>query len=159
MKKFFALVLSAGFLVVAPRIATAQAGRGADSAAVLASIKRLFDGMRAADSAAVRAEFAPGARFAAPARTGAPVTYDSVDGWLRGIATSNRRWNEQVYDMKVLVDSPIAVAWTPYTFYLDGAVRHCGTNMIVYLRTEAGWRITQLSDSQRRENCPDPLKG
>ncbi|HUE76607.1 MAG TPA: hypothetical protein VMM83_01575, partial [Longimicrobiales bacterium] len=56
----------------------------------------------------------------------------------------------------VRLDPPIASAWVPYTFYLDGELSHCGVNTIALLRTAAGWRITQLSDSRHREDCPDP---
>ena len=45
------------------------------------------------------------------------------------------------------------------TFYLDGAVRHCGINSIELLKSAEGWKITQLSDTRRRENCPDPHGG
>ncbi len=53
----------------------------------------------------------------------------------------------------------MASAWVPYTFYLDGAGRYCRINSIELLRDAEGWRITQLSDTRRTENCPDPLGG
>src|SRR5687767_12188332 len=104
-----------------PTVAQAQS----DSVAVLAVIKQMFDGMRNADSASVRAVFVPGARFASiDARTTPPsVRYDSVGGWITGIANSNKRWDEQIYDVQLRVDGDMAQAWTPYTFYLDGKWR------------------------------------
>ena len=54
-------------------------------------------------------------------------------------------------------DGDIAFVWAPYTFYLDGAVRHCGVNAIDLLRDGTGWKITQVADTRRTENCPDPL--
>ncbi|MDA0327831.1 MAG: hypothetical protein O2958_02280 [Gemmatimonadetes bacterium] len=51
----------------------------------------------------------------------------------------------------------MASIWAPYTFYLNGAVRHCGINSIELLRDREGWKVTQLSDTRRTENCPDPL--
>ena len=51
----------------------------------------------------------------------------------------------------------MASAWVPYSFYFDGRISHCGANTVELLKTAAGWRITQLSDSRRREGCPDPL--
>lgn len=68
--------------------ATSTASAQSDSAAVLTVVQRLFDGMRAADSAMIRSTFAPIIRFA------------EVNGW----------------------------------------------------------KITQLSDTRRRENCRDVLK-
>jgi hypothetical protein len=141
-------------------------GAGAVSAqtteepAVLAVVQRVFDGMRASDSTMVRAQFAPGARFAMlDARaTPAKVTYDAIDGWLGALSRSANRWDEQIYDVQARIDQGIAQVWAPYTFYLDKKVVHCGVNMLQLLKTPEGWRITQLSDSRRREGCPDPLK-
>lgn len=133
----------------------------AEEKAALATLQRVFEGMRTADSAMVRSNFADGARFASvDARTTpATIKYDTIDGWLRGIANSNRRWDEQIFDVQVRVDGNVAQIWAPYTFYLDKKVRHCGVDTAELLKDATGWKITQLSDTQRRENCKDPLAG
>jgi TonB family protein len=149
-------------LLLCPRLVTAQAlSEGAEALAVVA---RMFQGMRTADSAMVRATFASGARFASiDARaTPAAITYEQPDGWLSGIAKSAKRWDERLYDVQVRVDANIAQVWAPYTFYLDGKIRHCGVDAIELLRDTNGWKITQLSDTQRREGCrevPAPANG
>lgn len=139
-----------------PAIAESQPD---DEKTVLATVNRMFDGMRSADSGMVRSTFAPGARFASVDGRATPVAikYDAIDGWLSGVATSARRWDEQIYDVQVKVDGNIAHVWAPYTFYLDKAVRHCGINSLELLRDGAGWKITQLSDTRRREGCRDVL--
>jgi len=123
--------------------------------AVRAVIDRMFDGMREADSAKVRSVFVEGARFAlVRERDGREtVEFAPVDGWIEAIARSERRWDERLYDVSIEVDGNMASAWTPYTFYLDGQVRHCGVDSIELLRTEGEWKITQLSDTQRTEGC------
>jgi hypothetical protein len=130
-----------------------------DASGPLAAVQRMFEGMRTADSAMVRSVFAPGARFAMlDARSGpAAIRFDSVGGWIAAIAMSNRRWDEQVYDVQVRVDGNIAQVWAPYTFYLDKQLRHCGVNAIDLLRDAVGWKVTQIADTRRRETCPDPL--
>lgn len=139
----------------APVAAQSAAARAEEETAVRAVLEQVFRGMREADSAIVRAAFHPGARFASATREG-DVRYDAVDGWIRAIATSGGRWDERIYDVEVEVDPPVASAWVPYTFYLDGQISHCGVNTVELLRTVGGWKITQLSDSRRREGCPDP---
>lgn len=128
---------------------------------VLAVVKQMFDGMRNADSAAVRAVFAPNARFASvdPRATPPTVRYDSVGGWINAIAGSNKRWNEQIYDVIVKVDGDMAHVWSPYTFYLDGKWNHCGVNSMELLKVNGLWKLTQLSDTRKRDACPDPLGG
>jgi hypothetical protein len=41
----------------------------------------------------------------------------------------------------------------------DGVISHCGVNSIELLRDAEGWKVTQLSDTRRRDGCPDPLGG
>lgn len=139
----------------APAGGQGTSGAGAEAAAVRAVVEQVFRGMGEADSAMVRAAFHEGARFASATREGG-VRYDAVDGWIEAVANSGRRWDERIYDVEVALDPPIASAWVPYTFYLDGAISHCGVNTIELLQTASGWKITQLSDTRRREGCPDP---
>lgn len=141
-------------LVVCATPAAAQDPDGA-----LAAVERIFEGMRTADPEMVRAAFAPGARFAMVDARASAVTVQGVEGWIEAIGGSERRWNEQIYEVDVRVDGNMASIWAPYTFYLDGAVRHCGINSIELLHDGERWRITQISDTRRTEACPDPLGG
>ena len=142
-------------LVVRPGLAQSTAEKE-----VLAVVTRMFEGMRTADSAMVRSTMATGIRFASvnARSTPAAIEFESVDGWVRGIAGSNRRWDEQVYDVQVRVDDNMAQVWAPYTFYLDRTLSHCGIDAFELLKDATGWKITQLADTRRRENCRDVLK-
>jgi hypothetical protein len=153
-----ALMLSS--LLVLPTLAHAQAQPSPEDV-VRAVLRRMFDGMRAADSAQVRSVMAPGVRFASiDARATPPgISYEPVDGWLSGVAKSARRWDERLFDVQVRVDGDIAQVWAPYTFYLDGKIRHCGVDSIELLRDAGGWKVTQLSDTQRRDGCKEVPAG
>jgi Putative lumazine-binding len=131
----------------------------AQEAEVLEAVNQVFEGMRTADSATVRAVFSSEARFAImDTREGESIIVaQSVDRWLDAIDASEGKWDEQVYDLQILVDGEMASAWVPYTFYLDGVIRHCGINSIELLKDSDGWKVTQLSDTRRTEGCPDPL--
>jgi hypothetical protein len=145
-------------LVFALLPAPLQAQAGTDgTTAVKATIDRVFQGMATADSAMVRAEFAEGARFALLRTTpdSTHILYAPIDGWLRGIAGSGGGWREQLFDTVVQVDGDIASVWTGYNFYLDGKLRHCGTDSMELLRVAGAWKITQLSDTQRTEGCAE----
>jgi hypothetical protein len=148
------LVLPLLTLLLSSNVAAAQVS-GSPEAEVATVVSRLFQGMRTADSATVRSTFAIGARFAEVDARATPtvIKYETPDGWLSGIAKSNKRWDERLYDVQWRADGNIAQVWAPYTFYLDGKVRHCGVDAIELLRDATGWKITQLSDTQRREGC------
>lgn len=149
------LLLGLPGTLATPATALAQTA-GAEETAVREAVETIFRGMRTADSTLVRSVFDPGARFAMVSEDSG-IQYATMDAWIEAVGTSEGRWDERVYDVRVDVDLPIAAVWAPYTFYMDGAVRHCGINTIAMLRTEDGWRITQISDSRRTEDCPDPL--
>jgi hypothetical protein len=87
------------------------------------------------------------------------IAYQPVDGWLSGVANSAKRWDERVFDVQVRVDGNMAQVWAPYTFYLDGKIRHCGIDAIELLFDGSAWRVTQLSDTQRREGCREVPAG
>ena len=77
--------------------------------------------------------------------------------WVGAIGESGGKWDEQVYDVDIQVDENVASAWVPYTFYLEGLISHCGVNSIELLLNGDNWEITQLSDTRRSKDCPDPL--
>jgi hypothetical protein len=137
-----------------PEVLAAQ-----DEAGALAAVEQVFEGMRHADAAMVRAVFAPDARFAMVDTRQSPpeVRGQSVQGWLDAIGESDGSWDERVYDVQVLVDGNMASVWAPYTFYLNGGISHCGINSIELLHDGRGWRVTQIADTRRSEDCPDPL--
>ena len=140
-------------MMAAPSEVAAQ-----DEAGARAAVVQLFDGMRTADPDLVRSVLAADARFAVLDERNGPRTVraQSVDNWVNAIGTSGGSWDEQIYDLDVKVDGTMASIWAPYTFYLDGEISHCGINSIELLLDAEGWKITQISDTRRRTDCPDP---
>ena len=138
---------------------TKTAAGQSQEAKVMAAIQQVFDGMRAADPAMVAAVFAEKARFAVVrSRDGlSEISTQSVAEWVGAIGESGGKWDEQVYDVDIQIDENVASAWVPYTFYLEGLISHCGVNSIELLLNGDNWEITQLSDTRRSEDCPDPL--
>lgn len=142
------------FVLAAPQVLGAQ-NRPAPELDVLRTVARLFEGMRNADSAMVRSTFAAGARFARVDTRQSPgtITFDTPDRWLAGVANSAKRWDERTYDVQVRADGNMAQVWAPYTFYLDGKILHCGVDAMELLSDVSGWKVTYLSDTQRRDGC------
>jgi hypothetical protein len=127
-----------------------------ERAAVLAVVKAMFDGMRAGDSAAVRAVFHPQAQLSTTRmRNGQPaVEMDSIAGFLRAVGTPHEDvWDERTHDEDVRVDGAIAQAWTPYEFWAGEKFSHCGVNAFTLARTADGWKVIALVDTRRRTGC------
>lgn len=116
-------------------------------------VQRLFDAMRQADTAAIRALHHPQARFfTAPASAG-PLRVMDVDGFVRSIATSASRADERMSDPEVRVDGDIATVWTYYDFYSGEAFSHCGTDAVQLAREAGTWKILQITWNLKREGC------
>jgi hypothetical protein len=149
------LRLSFALIVALGGKAAGQGIQPPEAKDVMAVITRVFDGMKEADSAKVRTAFAPGARFVTVGTRANPdtITYQAVDGWLSGIANSNKAWEEKLKNVRITVDGNIASAWMDYTFHLNGALRHCGVDSIEFVKVKGEWKITQLADTRRTAGC------
>lgn len=152
------LLATLGASLALPTTAHAQRGaaNSAEQAAVLAVVKRLFDGMRAGDSAAVRSVFHPQAQLGSTSdRQGRPVfRVDSLDGFIRAIGTAHPQpWDERTYDEAVHIDGPLAAVWAEYSFYLGERRLHCGVDAFQLARGDGGWKIVSLIDTRRTEGC------
>lgn len=127
-----------------------------DSSAVMAVVHRLFDGMRAHDSAMVRSVFSPGARLISTGvRNGAPVIQDeAADGFVSAVGKpSTDVWDERIHDPIVQVDGGLATVWVQYSFYLNDTFSHCGVDAFMLAKAGDGWKIVSLGDTRRREGC------
>ena len=50
-------------------------------------------------------------------------------------------------------EKSLASVWTPHKFYLNGKLRHCGTNSFQLVKTADGWKIQYIIDTRRKEGC------
>lgn len=128
----------------------------AERKAVLATVHRLFDGMRKGDSSVVRAVFHPQAFLAtALVRQGTPVVQvDTLEAFVRAVGTPHdEAWDERLRNERVEMDGPLATVWTEYSFYAGEKFSHCGVDAIQLARTAEGWRIVALTDTRRRQDC------
>lgn len=124
---------------------------------VLAVVERLFDGMRARDTAAMRALFHPDARMvSATMKEGvATWTADSPAGWLASVARPRAAvLDERISNPVVRVDGPLASVWVDYSFYLGERFLHCGVDAFHLVKGALGWQIVDLADTRRTAGCP-----
>jgi hypothetical protein len=138
-------------LAVSPLAAQGPAAPVRDS--IMVPIRQLFDGMRAHDSAAVRAAFVPGAQFSRPPMPGQAHRYTTLDQFVQAVGRPGVPWDEQIFDPEIREDGGMATVWTFFTFSLGDRLSHCGVNAFQVIRTDAGWRIAGLADSNRRTGC------
>lgn len=127
-----------------------------DKAAVLATIDAAFAGITARDSAAIAAQLR---------ETGtATVIMERPDGTrtVRNVplaayaeaSPGKERYDERMIDPEVRIDGAMASVWAPYTFSIDGVVRHCGFQNFGLVRDAGQWKIQNVTWSVRTTGCP-----
>ena len=142
--------------LAAPNVAQAQAGPDRDT--ILAVVQRLFDGMRAGDSAAVRSVFHSRALFvgALERQGAAQVRFEDPDEFIKAVGTPHEQvWDERTRNVVVHQDGTLAAVWMDYSFYLGDQFSHCGVDAFLLAREGTDWKIVSLADTRRREGCPD----
>ena len=155
MRSVFCTILTLGLLGLSAPVA-AQSSADLSPEGVRAVIDQLFDGMRAGDSTMVRETFHPEARLqSAFVRDGQPVlNTGSADGFVEAVGTPHDEvWDEKIWDVEIAVDGQLAQAWMNYAFYLGETFSHCGVNAFHFFHDGFAWKITQITDTRRREGC------
>lgn len=161
-----ALLFSGIFSVVFASPSSAQSSQTevsnseAQKQAVIAVIQQMFEGMKTGDSAKVSAAFHPTLVLHTTSfRDGKPTfRAESIKEFLKSIATPKPAgvvYDERILRYDVQIDDAFASVWTPYRFYIGEKFSHCGVNAFHCVLTESGWKITHITDTRRKEPCPE----
>jgi ketosteroid isomerase-like protein len=124
-----------------------------------ATIKAIFDHMRAADTAGMSVYFHPEATLHSVMTKpdgSTMVSPGSIARWMEGIAGADAgALDEQLHYTELRVDGHLATAWTPYAFMYNQAMHHCGTNAFQMVKDgpEGQWRILHITDTRKNEGC------
>ena len=75
--------------------------------------------------------------------------------FLKNIASipKDRTFEEKLLGFNVQVDGNMANVWTPYEFWYQGKMSHCGVNSFQLMKEGDSWKIIYLVDTRRREGC------
>ncbi len=151
-------LLAPGALAASLLLPPAARGQASAQDEVLTVVRRLFDGMRAGDSAMVRSTFDAMAELlsvSAPDSAGVHrVSVAPVDRFLAAIGTPHPDvWDERIWDTEVRVDGGLASVWTKYAFYRGEQFNHCGVDVFELARRPDGWKIVHLADTRRTAGC------
>lgn len=153
MRRFLA---AAALAVAAPLTAQSPAQEA------LAVVQRLFDAMHAKDSAAIAATFDSTASLLGLDRRNGQesVSHLSAAEFASRIAgiPAGTEIEERIWDAEVRVDDYLAQVWTPYAFFVNGQLSHCGVDAIILMRFTDGWKIVSIADSRRRQGCEVPAR-
>lgn len=134
-----------------------------DEAQVQKVIDDLFDAMRISSGANVSHLFEPTATLSSVVQSlldNTEVRSNTIQSFIDAIAKPRRdQWDEKIWSYDINIDGSLAKAWTPYTFYLNGKVSHCGVNDFELIKKNGTWKINRIIDTRRKEKCTtDPVE-
>lgn len=149
-----AFTLTAFLLATALSPIEAQApAAGNAEQEVRAVVTRMFDAMRARDTATMRTVFDSGARLIGTTnRNGTPVVEVTPIGTFIGIvatAAPGQLLDERLMNTEVKVSDNLASVWTDYKFYVGERFSHCGVDNFQLAKGADGWKIVALADTRR----------
>ena len=134
-----------------------QAQNPEEEAAKQAVVK-FFEAFHKQDTIALRAMTKGDVRLQSISvdKEGKSILNESKYGqFLKNIASipKDRTFEEKLLDFNVQVDGNMANVWTPYEFWYQGKMSHCGVNSFQLMKEGDSWKIIYLVDTRRREGC------
>jgi hypothetical protein len=123
---------------------------------VKTTINNMFTAMRTGDTALFKSVFTDNAILQTIARReGKPVVItEDLDEFVYVVGKLKKdSADERITFETVKIDGPLAIAWTPYSFYHNGQFSHCGVNSFQLVRLDGIWKIQYIIDTRRRQGC------
>ena len=129
-----------------------------EEAAVLATLDRYFAAISADDFATMTALQMPdGKTYRARAVPGGAmeVVVRPNSYWTDPARKDGHTRRERYWSPTVLVRGSIAVAWTPYEFWIDGETSHCGVDTFDLVKVEGAWLVANAMWTVEPEACAE----
>lgn len=149
MKALFGLILTL--------VSLSAWAQTTDETGIKNTINQLFSAMRNRDTVQLRDAFASTAVLQTIGRSKdgtTEVRTESIEGFIKSVGTPGKGvLDERIEFGTILIDGPLATAWTPYQFYLGSRFSHCGVNSFQLVKLNGTWKIQYIIDTRRKEGC------
>jgi hypothetical protein len=146
-------------ILIALAALPARAQSSAERDAVLKAVQVFFDTMTARDVEGARKILVPQGRFQVmdvAKADGEPRSFSNEE-YFAQLQASQQIMRERIWNPEVRVHGPIATVWTPYDFWIDGKLSHCGVDAFDLIKTGEGWKIAGGAYTIERKCAPSPL--
>lgn len=140
-------------LLIMPYCCVAQT---ADSS-IRKTIEQFFQGMHQNDTSLIQQTISNTCTLKSVYRLKdgtSKVTDESMADFFRQVVSlKGTPMEERILSWDIKTDGPMAMAWTPYQFYLNGTFYHCGVNLFVLVQSGETWKIIAITDTRRKQGC------
>lgn len=120
----------------------------ADRAAILSTVQALFDALGERDTELLTAILHPDILMHSVELSAAgerSASTSTLQGMVARLEAAGPRMTERMWDPEVRISGDLATVWTPYDFYVDEDLSHCGADAFILMREGGDWQITSLS--------------
>lgn len=145
-------------LLVLCLAATTVFSQKKEDKAIKKAIEIFFEGLNTGDSAKISSVCTQKPMlqsFMANQQGELEVMTDDWQDFLNQIGSkpANLKIEERIEFGNVEWEQSLASVWTPYTFWINGKLNHCGTNAFLLVKETAGWKIQTILDTRRKQGC------
>ena len=122
------------------------------------AVEIFFDGFHNQDSTLIKRSTSPAIIMQTIGRDkgGASVVKTSdFSNFLKSIVSipDTTNFREKLLSYQIQIDGSMANAWTPYEFWINDTLSHCGVNSFQLHKQDGVWKIIYIIDTRRREDC------
>ena len=82
---------------------------------------------------------------------------ESFDNFLKSIISipETTKFEEKLHSFDIRINGALANVITPYSFYVNGNLSHCGVNSFQLFKDSGKWKIIYIVDTRIKEGCND----
>ncbi len=80
---------------------------------------------------------------------------DTYSSFIKAIVSipATTKLEERLLSYDIRIDGPMANVATPYSFYVNGELKHCGVNNFQLFKENEEWKIVYIIDTRTTKNC------
>lgn len=121
-------------------------------------VKNFFEAFHAQDSTALTSFAHKDAvlqRVVFSSEENSTLTTTAYSDFVKAIIAipPESKFEEKLHDFYVRVNGNLANITTPYSFYLNGEISHCGVNSFQLMKDNGKWKIVYLVDTRSKTDC------
>ncbi|MEP6647577.1 MAG: nuclear transport factor 2 family protein [Saprospiraceae bacterium] len=124
---------------------------------IRAVVDKMLHSMLQKDTATLKKCFIPGVQlmtYAHDYKGNYFAKYQTVYDFLNQVVLiSDMEIEEVLTGWQCYIDEGMASVWAPYEYFNDGKFSHCGVNSMQLMKVRGEWKITQISDTRRKNEC------
>jgi hypothetical protein len=147
-------------IMVAPLTAI-RAQASSDSTIVIERATALISAISARDTGSARQLLLPAAQFvsiADPAKPTATARVQSDSAFYATLPLGKQKLLERIWTPAAQMFGTLAIVSAPYDFHIDGKFSHCGTDVMLLVKSQGIWRISSVTYTTQVVGClPSPL--